>query len=315
MSAADMASPRGAAALQPRVSGLTHVTFAAMALAASGGLVCALGLWAAGVPVQAFEIAMCAGPVLVTAGLGTTSQSDRDQYTARVLVAALMLPILLVFWATSQDMTVSQGAMIAAVFGFIVLHGLGFAALIYLLASTTTRIEAAPGTSFVDAATLGARLQLLLSADVPWKLSRNSGMHGDTHEWCIDSDLPNDEKRFHRVLLNIDQAKREVQVRERLGASGAAPKDADEASMRSLGDEAFDSARPEAQKVWSRTFQTTMIKPEQLAQVRLHLMGSHAQAEASVLAETADSKMLLTLLAALVTRSGYAWQPVMAKRP
>ena len=304
------ALPGAAFALQPRLSGLTHVGVAGTVLAASGGAGCALGLLAAGVPFDALDLIICAAPALVTAALGTTSQQDRNQYVARVLAAAMMLPMLLMMWAVSHDLQAPGWVEAVAAFGFILLHGLGFAALVWRLAASTTRIEAMPGTGAVAADVLGARLSALLSSDLPWRLSRGAA----AHEWQLDCQLPNEEERFHRVLLNVDDARREVQVRERLGANGAAPQDAEEADMRSLGDDAFDTTRPQAQKVWSRTFQTTMIRPERLARVRLNMTGRQAHAEAAPWGDDGNAEAMLTLLAALATRSGYAWQPVITLR-
>ena len=101
-----------------------------------------------------------------------------------------------------------------------------------------------------------------------------------------------------------------VRVRELLGASGAAPRDADEASMRSIGDAAFDPARPDAQRISSRTAQASMIDPARLQATRLVLRDGQAGPVPEARARTAaDPDALVTLLCALVTRSGYAWQP------
>jgi len=50
-----------------------------------------------------FEAVVCAAPALLAFGLGFSSQADRQQYVVRLLACALMLPILLMMWAGSQD--------------------------------------------------------------------------------------------------------------------------------------------------------------------------------------------------------------------
>lgn len=250
---------------------------------------------------------VCAGPALVTAALAFTSRSDRQQYVLRLMAATAMLPMLLMMWATSEETAASQWALALSVFGFIVLHLAGFAALVWQLAWLTTRIEAGPATP-VSAAQLGQRLQSLLADRPHWRLARGA----TAHEWVLD-DAPGGDasSRLYRVLLNIDPLRCEVQVREREGVSGAAPRNADEASMYSVGDETVDAARPAAQRVWSNRLMATIIDPARVAAMPLHIIDSHAQLAGSI---GDDSESLLALLAALVTRSGYAWQPVMMLR-
>ena len=115
------------------------------------------------------------------------------------------------------------------------------------------------------------------------------------------------DKRSHRIVLAIDGARHEVEVREYLGASGAAPRDAAERSMRGIGDPYFDPSRPDAQAVWARTWQSTMIVPDVLACTRVELTGDRAQPAQDWTPATDDAA--ITLFAAVVTRSGYAWQP------
>jgi hypothetical protein len=44
-----------------------------------------------------------AAPAVLALRLGATSQDDRQQYVARLLACAAMLPILLMMWAGAQD--------------------------------------------------------------------------------------------------------------------------------------------------------------------------------------------------------------------
>jgi hypothetical protein len=71
-------------------------------LALIGGLAWA---WLAivGAPRGWFEAGVCAAPALLACGLGFTSQADRNQYVVRLVACAVMLPILLMMWAGSQD--------------------------------------------------------------------------------------------------------------------------------------------------------------------------------------------------------------------
>jgi hypothetical protein len=246
---------------------------------------------------------VCAGPALVTAALAFSSRSDRQQYVLRLMAATAMLPMLLMMWAISEETAATQWSLALSVFGFIVLHLAGFAALVWQLAWLTTRIEASQATP-VSADRLGQRLQSLLADQAHWQLAPG----GVRHEWLLDHTPPGEGTRLYRVLLNIDPLRCEVQVREREGVSGAAPRSAEEACMRSVGDDTVDAARPTAQRVWSQRLMATIIDPQRVAAEPLQIIGSHAQFPGSI---AADSESLLAVLAALVTRSGYAWQPVM----
>jgi hypothetical protein len=149
------------------------------------------------------------------------------------------------------------------------------------------------------------RLQSLAAAGVPIDVAAGAA----PGEWVVLLRLGL-ANRSHRVLLSIDERTRTVRVRERLGASGAAPRDADEAGMRTMGEPAFDPARPDAQRVSSRVAQTSMIDPARLQAVHLVLREGRAEPAPQALA-TRDADELVTLLCALVTRSGYAWRPLL----
>jgi hypothetical protein len=268
----------------------------------------------AGASPGAFEAVVCAAPALLAFGLGFTSQDDRQQYVVRLVACAAMLPILLMMWAGSQDTpAATTAAHVLArrpwIFftAFALLHAATFLAAIAWLASTVTRVEAAPGATPVPAALLVQRLQSLAAAGVPIDVAAAAA----PGEWAVALRLA-DAERTHRVLLQIDERTHTVRVRERLGASGAAPRDADEASMRGIGDAAVDPTRPDAQRVSSRVAQASMIDPARLQAMRLVLRNGHAEPAPPAITRTAaDPDELVVLLCALVTRSGYAWQPLL----
>ena len=159
----------------------------------------------------------------------------------------------------------------------------------------------------MPAALLVQRLQSLAAAGVPLDVTAGAA----PGEWAVALRLAEAE-RAHRVLLQIDERTHTVRVRERLGASGAAPCNADEACMRCIGDPAFDPTRPDAQRISSRVAQASMIDPARLQATRLVLRDGQAEpAPQAVAATAADPDALVTLLCALVTRSGYAWQPLL----
>jgi len=258
------------------------------------------------------EGAICAAPALLAFGLGFSSQGDRQQYVARLLACAAMLPILLMMWAGAQDSpeATPETSLLARrpwIFftAFALLHAAVFVAAIAWLAATVTRVEAVPGCTPVPATLLVQRLQSLAAAGVPFDATAGAA----PGEWTLALRLAEAE-RAHRVLLQIDERTRTVRVRERLGASGAAPCNADEACMRCLGEPAFDPTRPAAQRISSRVAQSSMIDPARLQATRLVLHDGRAEPSPQAVAPTAsDADAIVTLLCALVTRSGYAWQP------
>ena len=87
----------------PRMAPLGRLPVVAVAhLALMGGLAWAW-LVIAGADHGLFEALICAAPAVLALRLGFTSQADRQQYVARLLACAAMLPILLMMWAGSQD--------------------------------------------------------------------------------------------------------------------------------------------------------------------------------------------------------------------
>jgi hypothetical protein len=278
-----------------------------------GGLAWAwLGI--AGAERGPFEALVCAAPAALALGLAFTSQADREQYVLRLVACAAMLPILLMMWAGSQDAAEAAPAtsLLARrpwIFfvAFALLHAAVFVAAVVWLAGTVTRVEAATGSTAVPATWLVERLRSLAAAGVPFEMTNGAG----PGEWVLALRQAEAE-RSHRVLLQIDERARTVRVKERLGASGARPRDAEEASMRGIGESAVDPTRPQAQRMSSRTAQAAMIDPARLQAVRLFLSEGRAEPGADTLAASAaDPDFLVVLLCAVVTRSGWAWQPLL----
>jgi hypothetical protein len=260
-------------------------------------------LWAWGSDRGPLSALVCAAPALVTLALAATSQDDRRQYIARTLAAALMLPLLQLMWATEPPRLAADALLAGLLLGHVAL----FLLAVIGLAAAATRIEPAPGVAPLPAATLELRLRSLNALGLPLRVQPGES----ARTWVIDLRGDGDAARAHRVLLTIDATAMRVRVRERLGASGAAPRDADEASMRAPGDPAFDPTRPPARRVWARVAQTTMIEPQRLAGVQLRWS---PEGVAAAQAGGRDAESLLALIAAVVVRSGWRWQPVLFLR-
>jgi len=293
-----------------RMAPLGSTATVACALLALHGVIAWSWLQLCGAIPTRFEAIVCAAPLFVGLALANTSQDDRQQYVARLMAASMMLPILLMMWAGSQDSAPGGVPHAAATrpWIFFVAWCLSmvaiFAASLCWLASTTTRVEPAAHIAPLRTEQLERRIRALAFEGSPFAVSACDELHA----WQIDLAL-DDDARTHRVLLDLDSTAKLVRVRERIGARGARPRDADEASMRSLCDPAFDGTRPDAQIIHARTAQTTMIDPQRLARID----------EQRIV--RADAEELVTLLCAIVTRCGWTWQPVMfgkawkAKRP
>jgi hypothetical protein len=181
-------------------------------------------------------------------------------------------------------------------------HAAAFVALIVWGGRWTTRVPAPTGLPPVNAAALRARLEsFAASPRAPFLLAEAGADR-------VVVDLPVGALRSHRITLVLCADRHEVRVSERIGVHGDRPRDAAEASLRSLGDPAFDPTRPQADRVWQTTWQATLVDPARLAAVPLRPLGLHAELP-SAYAAALDGEGLLTALCALVTRSGWHWQP------
>jgi len=241
---------------------------------------------------------LCFAPAAAGALLAATSEADRKQYMARVLAGSMFAPALVMMWASSHE---RAGLWLLV---FVAVHIAAFVASIVWLASLATRIDPAEGVVPVGEDLLLRRLASLASSAGPLRLVPAPVRSR------IQFDLLGGEEaeRTHRVILDVEVARHAVSVRELLGAHAAAPRDGIEAEMRAAGEPWFDPSRPEAQRVWTRTLQSTMIDPEQLARTELRIELDRVEC-AWPAGGAPDSDAVMALLAATVTRSGYAWRP------
>lgn len=304
----ELSCPPLAMGMAPTMPGLSPLgpvaRLSALAAGLSGLCLYALLVLMDGEPGAGMALA-CAAPLAAVAALARTSQADRQQYAARLMAALLMLPLLVQMAAWSDDLPVAPTVQVLAVILMLLGHLALFAGVVLEVARLSTRIAPASGVAAVPASVLVARLAALHTGGRQWLMSRGAA----PDVWLLERRAPDAQGRLHQVQLCIDDSRAEVRVRERLSAAGARPQNADEASLRNVGDEAVDAARPQAQRVWSVVWQASMLRPGQLAAVRLQLQGTQATAE---LGADAGPDAWIALLAVLVTRSGLAWQPTLA---
>ncbi len=185
--------------------------------------------------------------------------------------------------------------------GAAVTHMLFFVGLIFWGGSALSQVPALAGSVAVPADTLIERLGSLARLS-----NRLIVSTPDAHSVLFE--VPAGQRRSHRITLRLDADKHAVQVDEKLAAGGAAPIDDEEASMGDFGESVFDATRPDAQRIWSSTWQATMIEPARLAGVPLQLQSTGVLMPASYL-DSLDGEGVLTVLCAVVTRSGWRWEP------
>lgn len=177
-------------------------------------------------------------------------------------------------------------------------HAFVFVALIAWAGSHLTRVPALQGAAVATPDELRARL---LSLAGTFNITET-----DAQTFRVDASPS--PRRTHHITLHLDTRHGCVRVNEKLGIDGDAPQDADEARMRDGGDELVDAARPDAQQLWATTLQATMVVPARLAAVPLLMQPRRAELPHDY-AATLDGEGVLTALCALVTRSGWHWQP------
>jgi len=188
--------------------------------------------------------------------------------------------------------------------GFALLHTLSFVAFTLWAGARTTRVQASPTATVASPSTLEARLLSLSETGAPCTTSRTAS--GDL---TIEYVFPEGVARAHRLTLRVEGARRMVRVREQLGVSGDAPRTAAEADMRGVGDMGIDPTRPQARQVWLRSAATTVIEPDRLKDVSLVFANERVQLP-SADPSSMDADQLVHLACAVVTRSGFTWQPV-----
>lgn len=185
--------------------------------------------------------------------------------------------------------------------GAAAIHLMFFAGLVFWGGSALTQVPALAGAVAVAPRTLADRLSSL--ARIGDRLIVSTP---DADSLLFE--VRTAQRRSHKITLRLDARKLAVEVGEKLAASGASPIDDDEASMGDFGESAFDASRPDAQRVWSSIWQATMIEPKRLMGVPMQLQASSVLLPAAYL-DSLDGEGVLTVLCAIVTRSGWGWQP------
>jgi len=225
--------------------------------------------------------------------------ADHDRALARLATQRIPVP---------QDDLAPAAAEPVASWPFFAamatLQALVFVALIAWAGSHTTRVPALRSAAMATPYELRARLLSLARPTGPFDITELTADGSP----ALRVDVSPSPRRTHHITLRIDAHRGRVLVHEKLGINGDAPQDADEASMRGPGDDLVDAARPDAQMVWSSTRQATTVLPSRLAAVPLQLQSRHADLPSDY-AASLDGEGVLTALCALVTRSGWHWQP------
>lgn len=293
----------GPAGPDPRFPALTRVGIAAVAYTGVMGAACAAWHRAAGTAPAWWALAVTFAPALLALAFAFTAQHDRQQYVARLMVAVLMGPILVLFW--SLDGPTQPGLGMALAIAYALVHAAAFVLAVWWLAAFTTQIAPEAMAAPASPAALLRRLASLRALGLPLDVRETAPAHALEIAWQPTGQA----ERTHVVQLRLDAAERAVAVHERLQADGAAPADADEASMRGAGEPAYDPARPQARRVWLRTVQTTMLDAGRLHDVPLALDGDRAVWTRAGAPALPDTDTLMAFLAAIVTRSGWGWRP------
>jgi hypothetical protein len=259
-----------------------------------------------GVDGSWMEALVCFAPAALGLWLARTSTEDRNQYIARVLACMSFLPILLLFWATSLEPETDMPARLVWPFavGAGMVHAAAFVGMIFWGGSYATMVPAAPGASMASADDLLARLMSLNALGAPFGVTNLA-----EGEVLVSLRLASGGARGHQVKLRLRPRQRLVQVREKLSANMARPSSAEEASMRGAADSYFDPTRPSASRVSGTTLQTSMIDPQKLAAMPLRMFGQKVELPDGY-GEALGPDAIVTLLCAVVTGSGWRWQPV-----
>ena len=187
-------------------------------------------------------------------------------------------------------------------------HALVFVMLVAWGSVHTTRVPAQRGAAVATLEQLQARLLSLGRPGGPFEIHDVTVAEGAP---ALRVDASPDPHRTHEITLRLDATRGCVHVHEKLRVNGDAPRDDDEAHMAPIGGTAggwHSAAGPDAQYVWTSTWQATLIEPRRLGAVPLMLHAQHAELPRRH-AATLDGEGVLTVLCALVTRSGWHWQP------
>lgn len=248
---------------------------------------------------------VCALPALAALWAIATGLTPPRSALSKVMAAGLFGPLLLLFWA--GDVAPASVPGWPFFVPAVLLHAAVFIGCIVVLGQVMTRVEPVADEPPVPVATLRRRL-LSLAAGLPRHCSVRELPGGTLVFELLASST---QGRHHRVLLDLLAAAGEVRVREELRASAAPPAGADEASLRGPGDAPMEAGRPEAAAVWHAVRQTSMFEPEQIAAVPLRLEGDRVHGAEAL----GPGDGVLLALCAVVTRSGWAWQPAWREKP
>ncbi|HKY89759.1 MAG TPA: hypothetical protein VJM11_01915 [Nevskiaceae bacterium] len=174
------------------------------------------------------------------------------------------------------------------------------------LGVATTTVAPPKGVTAASEPVLRARIDALAELGLP--LAIRSGEASG--ELVVDYRDPRGPKRAHRYALRFDAGTRVVRVREFEGAYGDAPRTAEEADMRPGVVHPLEARPyPPADKIWNAEVSASPITAEQLAAIPLRVAGGSG-IEWPGDARTVDGDALGHALAAVITRSGWTWQPV-----
>ena len=194
--------------------------------------------------------------------------------------------------------------------GFSVAHALCFFLFIVWGASVTTPVRPAANITTVSEDELRARMRSLHGAE---GLRVTVSTVPGTDDLMVDYQFPDDEARSHHMILRFEAANATVRVRERSGVRGAAPRDASEADMRAPGSVGIDPTLPQAQVVYGRARHASLLEPDVLAAVPLHIAGQRVTVPPEH-ARTVNDRSLAYLVGAVITRSGWTFRPILFGR-
>ncbi len=244
---------------------------------------------------------ICGLPALCATLLALTSSAGSIQYALRILACGLFAPILLLFWSSgiSQQRPIWPFAA-----GAVILHAAAFTGFVMWAGSAFTHVTAEPSAVFAGPGMLERRLVSLNFAGAPLEAER--GGEGEVRIWFR---YAAGEDRSHAVILKVDSARRRILVQERVSADGARPRNSGEANLRAPADLRLDPARPHAARVYGTVAQTTPVDLAKLKAVPVAFDGDRVSVPGSF-ASGLDEEGMVTLLCAVVTRSGWDWHPV-----
>jgi len=248
--------------------------------------------------------AVCLLPALLCTLVLALHGGSAEQYLAKATACFLLPPVLLLFWAAEQ--APGDAPVWPVVVALVSGHALAFVGWVLWAAVATTRVGPARGTAPVSVAELTARVRALPATGLRCTLVDGGGLH----ELVIDYAFPDDARRSHRFTLALDERRRVVHATEQEGSRGASPRDAAEADMRSPGTVGIDPARPPARQVHGTSRLATFLEPARLAAVPLRIAGMGVELP-EAWAREVEAEDLAYVLGALVSRSGWTFQPVL----